>query len=128
MKLRRLFPFGVKNNGTRKPPLIPYNPVHKARCPHCRSLATMYIPAIAEGHCDACGGSWRFLADPDAGFEKPTIRPQRIDYRDLVGFCLAMTRLKVSRRDARERYSKLGIVSPEEETWERAWSEAEEMA
>lgn len=128
MKLRRLFNLGDRSNRTRKPPVIPYNPVHKARCPHCRSLATIYIPVIAEGHCDSCSKSWRFLADPDAGFERPTIRPRRIDYKDLVGFCLAMTRLGIGRREARERYAKLGIVTPEEETWERAWNDAEAMA
>lgn len=129
MKLRRVFPFGVRGNGgIKRPPVIAYNPVHKARCPHCQSMETMYVPAIAEGHCNACSKSWRFLADPDAGFERPTIKPQRIDYADLVGFCAAMRRFKASYREARARYAKLGIVSPDEETWERAWKEAKEIA
>lgn len=129
MKLRRIFPLGVRSNGgVRQPPLIDYNPRHKAVCPHCRSLDTMYIPSIAEGHCNACGKSWRFLADPDAGFERPTIKPRRIDYRDLLGFCIAMKRFKASYREARARYAKLNIVEPDEETWERAWREAKDFA
>ncbi len=127
MKLRRIL-HPKLNGGSRRPKVIDYNPLHKAVCPWCRSLSTLYIPAIAEGHCDSCGGSWRFLADPEAGFERPTRRPQRIDYRDLVGFCVAMHRLNVNYRAARERYSKLGIVIPDEETWERAWREAADIA
>jgi hypothetical protein len=129
MKLRSLFGFGVHSNGgvTRQPRVIPYNPVHKARCPWCGSVGTMYIPSIAEGHCDACGGSWRFLSDPEATFDRPKVRAMRIDYNDLLGFCVAMKRLKISYRDARERYGKLGIVSPEEQTWERAWREAKDF-
>jgi ribosomal protein S27E len=112
----------------RRPPVIPYNPVHKARCPHCHSLDTIYVPAIAEGHCNACGRSWRFLADPDAGFEKPTIKPKIMDYRDLLGFCIAMRRLKVRYQEARRRFDNLNIVSPAEETWERAWRESSDLA
>ena len=117
------------NGHRRKPEVIPYNPVHKARCPWCRNLQTVYIPAIAEGFCNACGKGWRFLADPEAGFTKPTIKPRRIDYRDLVGFCIIMRRRKVrSLDDAMVRYRKLGIVEPARETFERAWNEAGEMA
>lgn len=128
MKFRRTI-LHPKLGRRREPPIIPYNPLHKARCPFCRSMDTMYVPAIATGHCNACRKSWRFLADPEGtSFERPTIRPRRIDYRDLLGFCIAMRRNKASYREARERYAKLGIVIPEDETFERAWKEARDFA
>ena len=117
------------NGRRRRAEIIPYNPVHKARCPYCRNLQTVYVPALAEGHCNECGRSWRFLADPEAGFTNPTIKPRRIDYRDLVGFMLVMHRQRVrTLDDAIGRYRKLGIVEPAQETFERAWNEAGEMA
>lgn len=117
------------NGRRRRAEVIPYNPVHKARCPSCKNLQTVYVPALAEGHCNACGHSWRFLADPDASFSKPTIKPRRIDYRDLVGFMVVMRRRKVRTLDeAIATYRRLGIVEPDRETFERAWNEGGEMA
>jgi ribosomal protein S27E len=129
MKRRRSFLLGLNGKHHREPETIPYNPVHKARCPYCRNLQTVYVPAIAEGHCNACGKSWRFLADPEADFERPTIKPRRIDYRDLVGFCIVMRRRKIRDLDeAVDRYRKLGIVEPDRDTFERAWLDAEQFA
>ena len=125
----RSFLLGLNGGRKREPEVIPYNPVYKARCPSCHSLATVYVPVLAEGHCNACGRSWRFLADPDARFERPTIKPRRVDYRDLVGFMVVMRRRKVRKLDdAIEHYRALGIVEPERETFERAWSDSEAMA
>ncbi len=126
MKLRRLFNFGERSNGHhRRPELLPFNERHRTFCPRCNSLATLYIPMIAEGHCDECGYSWRFLIDPDAGFQRPRRRRVHIDYADLVGFCVVMQRQHVQTLDeAMRRYDKLGIAEPERATFERAWREA----
>lgn len=129
---RSIFPFSTNGSRrvVRRPPVVPYNRAHKARCPFCGSLATLYIPAIAEGHCDECGKSWRFLADPDADpFVHPRYKPKSITYADLVGFCVAMLRIGVRRIDeAKTRYARLGIAAVEDETWERAWRDAKERA
>jgi hypothetical protein len=125
MPRRRLLPHrGIK----RRPPVIEYNPIHRAICPWCGSLGTLYIPAIAEGHCDTCGRSWRFLADPDGEpFVHPKHKPKQIDYADLVGFCVAMLRTGVRRIDeAKDRYRKLNIAAVDPETWERAWADAKD--
>jgi hypothetical protein len=112
----------------RSAPVIPFNPTHREICPHCNSLATIYVPALAEGHCDACGGSWRFLTDPaGTALDRASRRPQQVAYSDVLGFCVVARRKGWTWREAKDRYNKLGIPAVADETWERAWKEAKDF-
>lgn len=128
---RRYVNLGLNGKLHRRPELIPFDKLYTSRCPRCLSLATIYIPGIAEGHCDECGHSWRFAADPETAeafrFNRSGIR-RSPTYDDLLGFCMVMVRRHVGYEEARKRYRSLGIPDVNEATWERAWKEARNRA